>query len=401
MENKFKYRVASSFLKLKNYCEDEKFKGWDPYDGLNSKIFEFLPFKHWDIARLTWIQGFKRSPINFRKLLLVPKQYNAKGIGLFLSGYCNLYELALNGQSAFGSKDDILSKINELASLLEKLKNTEFSGACWGYNFPWQSRRLFYFPAYTPTVVATSFCVESLLKAYEITNNENYKSLALSAADFIMNDLNRTPHRSGFLLSYSPLKGNDTVYNASLLGAKTLSLCYKYSSNELYRQTAKSTVMAACDDQLDDGSWVYGLLKTQSWTDSFHTGYNLDAIKTYQNCTGDKEFEKNLNVGFNYYLNNFFEIDGTPKYYNNRMYPIDIHCPGQLFVTLSKLNVFKKNKNLAHKVIDWSIQNMQSDNGYFYYQIKRGISSKIPYMRWSNAFMFNAISYFIKENENV
>ena len=401
MENKLKYRVVSSFLKLKKYCEDEKFKGWDPYDGLNSKIFQALPFKHWDIARLAWIQGFKRSPINFRKLLLVPKQYNAKGIGLFLSGYCNLYELALNGQSAFGSKDDILSKINELASLLESLKNTNFSGACWGYNFPWQARRLFLFPAYTPTVVATSFCVEALFKAYEITKNENYKSLALSAADFIMNDLNRTPHHSGFLFSYSPYKGNDTVYNASLLGAKTLSLCYKYSGNELYRQTAKSAVMAACDGQLDDGSWVYGLLKTQSWIDSFHTGYNLDAIKTYQNCTGDNKFQKNLNAGFNYYIKNFFDMDGTPKYYNNKMYPIDIHCPGQLFVTLSKLNEFKKNKNLAHKVIDWSIQNMQSDKGYFYYQIKRGISSKIPYMRWSNAFMFNAISYFTKENEKL
>ena len=61
--------VSDSFNKLKSYCEKEQFKGWDPYDGLNSKIFSALPFKHWDLARLAWIQGFKRSPINFRKLL--------------------------------------------------------------------------------------------------------------------------------------------------------------------------------------------------------------------------------------------------------------------------------------------------------------------------------------------
>ena len=100
----------TSFIKLKNYCESENFKGWDPYDGLNSKIFQALPFKHWDLARLAWIQGFKRSPINFRKLLLVPKQYNAKGIGLFLLGYCNLYELALKGEIAFGKPEALLSK---------------------------------------------------------------------------------------------------------------------------------------------------------------------------------------------------------------------------------------------------------------------------------------------------
>lgn len=395
------YRVVSSLLKLKRYCEDENFEGWDPYDGLNSKIFQFSPFKHWDVARLAWIQGFKRSPINFRKLLLVPKMHNAKGIGLFLSGYCNLFDLAKNGNYNFGNKEEILAKINELVDILDRLKNINFSGACWGYNFPWQARLLFLFPKDTPTVVATTFCVEALFKAYEITKNESIKKLALSSADFVMKDLNRTPHNKGFLFSYSPYKGNDTVYNASLLGAKTLSLCYKFSGNELYKKTAKLAVAAACDGQLNDGSWVYGLLKTQSWIDSFHTGYNLDAIKTYQDCTGDNEFQKNLDAGFNFYIKNFFEIEGVPKYYHNKKYPIDIHCPGQLFVTLSKLDEFKKNKKLAQKVISWSIQKMQSNKGYFYYQIKRFISSRISYMRWSNAFMFNAITFFLKENEKL
>ena len=394
-------KIKLSFNKLKTYCEDEKFKGWDPYDGLNSKVFQFFPFKYWDIARLIWIQVFKRSPINFRKLLLVPKMYNSKGIGLFLSGYCNLYDLALKGETLFGTKEELLVKINKLADLLDQLKNTNFSGACWGYNFPWQARRLFLFPKDTPTVVATAFCVEALFKVFDITKNEKHKNLALSAADFVMNDLNRTPHHSGFLFSYSPYKGNDTVYNASLLGAKTLSLAYKYSKINKYKITASKAVKAVCESQRFDGSWIYGTMSHQTWVDSFHTGYNLDAISTYQVCTGDLQFNNNIKRGFDYYINNFFEANGTPKYYNNNTYPIDIHCPGQLFVTLSKLNEFKKNKNLAHKVIDWSIQNMQSDNGYFYYQIKRGISSKIPYMRWSNAFMFNAISYFIKENEKL
>ena len=35
----------TSFLKLKAYCEKEQYKGWDPYDGLNSKVFKVLPFK--------------------------------------------------------------------------------------------------------------------------------------------------------------------------------------------------------------------------------------------------------------------------------------------------------------------------------------------------------------------
>lgn len=35
--------IADAFYKLKIYCETEHFKGWDPYDGLNSKIFQAIP----------------------------------------------------------------------------------------------------------------------------------------------------------------------------------------------------------------------------------------------------------------------------------------------------------------------------------------------------------------------
>ena len=40
---------------------------------------------------------------------------------------------------------------------------------------------------------------------------------------------------------------------------------------------------------------------------------------------------------------------------------------------------------------------MQHKKGYFYYQIKKGMSSKISYMRWSNAFMFNAMAHYVLE----
>ena len=142
-------------------------------------------------------------------------------------------------------------------------------------------------------------------------------------------------------------------------------------------------------------------MPVQSWKDSFHTGYNLDAIRLYQECTGDNQFKENIKKGFDYYIQNFFENEGIPKYYNNKMYPIDIHCPGQLLVTLSKLNKFRSNKILANNVLNWSLENMQSPKGFFYYQLKKLISSKISYMRWSNAFMFNAMSYYLKENQTL
>jgi len=386
-----------SLKKLENYCTEENYKGWDPYDGLNSKVFKTIPLiKDWDLARLVWIQAFKRNPINLRKWFYVPKEYNAKGIGLLLSGYCNIYNYQVQtNKTTFGSIEKILSKIYLLADLLISLQSEGYSGACWGYNFDWQARRLFLFPKNTPTIVASAFCVNALWGAYEITKEAKYIETALSSADFVLNDLKMTPKQKGFLFSYSPLEGNNNVYNASLMGSRILSLCYYKTKDETYKNAAKSSIDAVAAAQNSDGSWFYGELPVQNWIDSFHTGYNIDSIIAYQGLTGDQSYSFAIERGFDFYIKNFFLEDGITKYYHNKTYPIDIHCPAQLFITLSSLGRFGQHRALADNVMNWTIRNMQNKKGYFYYQIRKGFSSKIPYMRWSNAFMFNSMSYYL------
>lgn len=391
----------NSFIQLKKYCEDKHFKGWDPFDGLNSKVLQtILPLKRSAILRLIVIQGFKRCPWNLRTLLGVPKDYNAKGIGLFLQGYCNLLKIVQEDpilESKLGSKEMILEKINDLANMLINLRSEGYHGSCWGYNFDWQSRRLFLFPAYCPTVVATNFCATALIDAYEETGKKEYLDIALESAKFILNDLHLDEYKGEKMISYSPLHGNDLVSNASLLGSKVLAYCYKYTGNKKYLEVARSSVRACCLGQREDGAWTYSQIPPKLWVDSFHTGYNLDGLIAYEEQTGDREYHENIERGFDYYITNFFNEDGSPKYYDNQQYPIDIHCPGQLLVTLHRLHKFDEYKEMAEKVLAWTIKNMQDKKGYFYYQLKKGVSSKIPYMRWSNAFMFYAMSYYFMD----
>lgn len=384
-----KIKINKSFDKLKNYCEAENFRGWDPYDGLNSEVFQALRLNKVPFFRLAWIQLFKRNPINLRTLFLVPKEHNPKGLGLFLTGYCNLYKSY--------PKKEYLEQINFLANELIKLKTPGFSGACWGYNFDWQSRA-FFLPKGTPTVVATTFVASALMDAYDVTKNILYLNVALSSADFVMKDLNRTPKEEGFIFSYSPFD-ETCVYNASLLGSKLLARIYSYTEDKTLIDTARNSVIACANVQRDDGAWIYGELSIQSWVDSFHTGYNLECIGQYQKYSEDTSFQMNLDKGLKYYLNNFFLKDGTPKYYDNKIYPIDIHAPAQLIATLYQLNVLKENKVLVDSVLNWTIKNMQDQKGYFYYQLKQGVSSRIPYMRWAQAWMFYALSFYLREFE--
>src|SRR5699024_5005825 len=101
--------------------------------------------------------------------------------------------------------------------------------------------------------------------------------------------------------------------------------------------------------------------------------------------------------GFQYYVDTFFLGDGTPKYYHDEVYPIDIHSPAQLLMTLYKCERFDNNEELARQVSSWTIENMQDESGYFYYQIKKLFKNKIPYMRWSQAWIFCALSYHLRE----
>jgi rhamnogalacturonyl hydrolase YesR len=379
--------MINSFNKLKNYCEKENFKGWDPYDGLNSKIFNALYLNKIQFFRLAWIQLFKRNPINLRNLFLIDKEYNPKGLGLFLTGYCNLYKVE--------KKEEYLNHIIFLADKLIELQSKGYSGSCWGYNFDWQSRA-FFLPKTTPTVVATSFISSALLDAYDITKEERYLNTAISSTKFIINDLNRTPKKEGFIFSYSPYD-NTRVYNASLLGSKLLARVYSYTKDESLLKIAKDSVTACANTQREDGAWIYGELKIQDWVDSFHTGYNLECIYDYQKYTGDNSFDVVIEKGLKYYLENFFLEDGTPKYYDNKTYPIDVHAPAQFVATLYKLNQLKNNKELVDKVLNWTISNMQDEKGYFYYQLKPSKSSKIPYMRWAQAWMFYSFTYYFLE----
>lgn len=379
-------KIEESFLKLKNYCEAEQFKGWDPYDGLNSGFFKALKMDKVPIFRLAWIQLFKRNPFNLRTFLAIQKEYNPKGLGLFLTGYCNLY--------IGNPKDEYIERIDFLATKLIELRTSGFSGACWGYNFDWQNR-VFFMPKGTPTVVATSFIASSLMDAYDITKNKYYLDIALTSADFVMKDLKRTFKNEGFIFSYSPFD-KTCVYNASLLGSRLLSRIYSYNKDKNILKEARDSVIAVANVQRADGAWIYGEHKVQGWVDSFHTGYNLECISEYQKYSGDNRFKSNIRKGLIYYLNNFFLEDGTPKYFNNRTYPIDIHAPAQLIATLYRLDVLNKHKKLVNKILNWTINHMQdTGKGHFYYQLKKGISSKIPYMRWAQAWMFYAFSFYI------
>jgi hypothetical protein len=376
------------FNQLRAACEQEDFKGYDPFDGLNSSFFKALPYiRNNRLCRLAWLQFFKRSPVNFRPLSGVKKDYNPKGLGLFLSGYCNLYKAE--------KKEEYMKKINYLIDRINACQSKGYSGACWGYNFDWQSKAFFQ-PKGTPSIVVSSFVACALLDAYEIVKEEKLFQTARSTCNFILKDLNRTSDAEGdFSFSYSPLDWTQ-VFNASLLGCRLLCRMYAYTKEPILLEESKKAVSFVCKHQQENGAWAYSPLLFHQWIDNFHTGYNLECIHAYQTISGDNSFAGHFEKGLNYYLKTLFEENGIPKYYHNSCCPIDMHNTAQLIVTLSKTGKFEESKELINKVLNWSQENMfNKKKGYFYYYKQKYYTIRINYLRWIQAWMFLAYSHYI------
>ena len=48
--------------------------------------------------------------------------------------------------------------------------------------------------------------------------------------------------------------------------------------------------------------------------------------------------------------------------------------------------------SLAEKIGDWTIENLRDSRGFFYYHRQRFCKVRIPYMRWSEAWMMYALA---------
>jgi hypothetical protein len=374
--------IETSFLALADYCRRNDFTGWDVFDGLNSRIFSSSPFYRSKLLRLAWIQFFKHSPINFRKFTFVPKGLNPKGLGLF-------------AMSLFA-----VNEIEEGKALLNRLLEMQsegYEGICWGYNFNWQARA-FYVPSGTPTMVTTVFVAKAFLDYYEISGDVEALDVAEGCCEFILKNLILWEEGERLCFGYIPGEAA-RVHNANMLGAALLGRVYGYTGKPELLEKSKKAMQYSLDALKKDFSWPYGELHHHQFTDNFHTGFNLVALKDWMESCDDFGWEDKLIHAYRYFLDTFWHADGCPKYYHNSLYPIDIHCSAQGMVTCERLKEYDgRSMEMAYRIGRWAINHMQDREGYFYYQKTRVFTNRIPYVRWSQAWMMYGLSRLLRKN---
>ncbi len=374
-------KVQNCIEAMLSYIESADYAGYDPYDALNSPLIRRIG-KNNKWVRIGAMQLNRLSPVNLRLLFGIRKGQNPKGVGLFLWGYSKLYALTKERR--------YLDRVGYILNILEHLQSRGYSGHCWGHNFDWQNR-VMYVPKYTPTIVNSAFIGHALLDAYSLCRVSRALDMAIPIKDFILRDLNRRYEDDGLCFSYTPLD-NNFVHNANLLGASLLIRLHRLCGNRLLEEAGLASLAYSLSHQRDDGAWSYAQTDLQGWVDSFHTGFNLQALQYFIAEGYGFYCQKQYESGLEYYTGHFFLADGTPKYYDNRVFPIDIHSPCQAIVVLS--DDLAGHHGLVDRILQWMLQHMFDPKGYFYFRKSRFLMNKIPYMRWSQAWAFHALTSY-------
>lgn len=375
--------LLDAIHRLSDWLEKHDYRGYDTFDGLNSKLLRPLTFNN-PVLRIVLQQGVRRFPLNIRPWVGVTPERSTKGAGFLVRGFIRLYQ----------TTRDITWRDRAESMLQWLLENVSpgYSGACWGNHFDYQSRSVFE-KKLSPSVVWTSLIGHAFLDAYDEFRDERYLNTAISSCEHIERDLGAYSEGDVLCINYFPTSTHQ-VHNANTLGASLLARTSSYATHPEWRDIATKAMGYAAKYQEEDGSWYYGEAANLRWVDNFHTAYVLDCFHWYSSSMRDDRFDRKMMDGYWYWKKTFFLSDGTPRYYNHKTQPLDIQCCSQAIDTLV---LFRdrdpESLSLALKVAQWTIENMQDPTGYFYYRrYTRQIVNKTPTLHWGQATTLSAFA---------
>lgn len=377
-------RLVESAEAVQRWVEANEYRGYEPFDGLSSPVRK-LTFGNLLAERILQ-QAVRQSPVNIRPLLGIKPLDSTKGRGMMAWAYLLFHRTT--------GIPDYWAKAVECLRWLDAHRSPKFTKHSWANSFDFSSRGGAYHKD-DSIIVWTSLIAQAYLEAFEQSQDQWFLEIALSACDWIIS-LPRERTTRGTCLSYFA-HAQESIHNANMLGAATLARAAQPAGHRGYAEVAASAMRYSCSRMLPNGAWWYAEEEQYHWIDSFHTGYNLDSLKSYIDSTGDNEYSGHLARGLRFFKGHFFETSGRPKYYHSRSYPIDIQCASQAIDTLAYFAPDDpESLSLAVKVAEWTIRKMQHRTGYFFYRkYPLGITARTPMIHWGQATMFKALAHLI------
>jgi hypothetical protein len=368
-------RLEHAVEGVRNWGESRDWRGYDPYDGLNSPLAPVLTLGT-SLGRRLLTQVVKRSPLNLRPVLAVRPGWNAKALAIVGSAYARL--------TAAGDTSAREAAIRWIRMLAD-------DGPGWGYHFDVQTR-FFRYTSGTPNTIASSFVAQTFLDGYELLGDDRSGEEALGAARFLV-DRMRAIGKSGPYFRYLE-REDEVVHNANFLACAVLARTARCLHVSELAEVAAEAAASSLRAQRDDGSWPYAAGEGRDWVDNFHTGYVLESLAECEAVA--LGVSDQLTRGLDYWERELFLADGTPKYYSDRTLPLDAHNYAQAIETW--LAVADRRPGAlasAERTADLLIAGFLASDGHVRFQRGRVLTNSVPFVRWTTAPTFRAFARLV------
>ena len=385
--------LVDALSKLSSWLEINGYSSYDSYDFWSTKIGIFSRYHFYKnrFAGLPLVSLIQAVDTFFPQLrsFFGTRDISAEAMPYFALGYLRLYKL----------KNDIgyLRKAEECLNWLIDNATQTPSGLGWGLHFDWPSRVLI--KRRTPCVTITAYSTEALLTAYRITGQKKWLNFARETAKFVYYDLKRKRTATDFTaVSYTPL-GYMFVVNANSYAARILYDIDEFDDDINYKKLASKIVQYVLSQQEENGLWAYwDRGNNDNFADSIHTAFILENLYSIYLRDKSNALRDSLIKGFSFLRSNFIRDDYSCKYYYNRKMPsgikVDIRSCAEIIYCCALLSdLFPEALKIAEKVALWTVRNMQDKEGFFYFRKYITHTSRIAYMRWAQAPMFNALTF--------
>lgn len=378
--------IAQTIDRLERYISANHYRGYEPYDGLNTP-FAFL--RRTKVSRLLLTHGNKLSPVNLRPILGVKKYQHTKTLALLLSAYCNLYELT--GRSAYR---DGYTECRDL--LLAK----ELPGGGIGGSYDYQTRNWLASKNGLSTL-GTILTIRGLLRGYTCFSFDGDLEKARSLTRAVV--ARHITHADGGVHVTYASGQSRAILNVYSLTAGTLSMVYSATGEPELLDLARQIVAVVVHHQFANGAWPYVAGEPYEATQiDFHQGFILEGLCDYVDATGVRasRYVTALLKGCHFYAHSLFLPNGASRFRLRSKYPVDIHNQSEGILAFSRCaSLERMYTGVADRILRWTVSHMYDRRqGCFYYQKWPVFTNRIPYMAWGQALMLVALSTFALQN---
>ena len=283
----------------------ENYRGYDPYDALTSPLFRLPLLRSNRFVRRGAQQVFRRIPFNMRPALGIRKGLSPVTLGLVLQAWASLAD-------AFpDEREDYETSGAVLVSRLDAMSTPGWSGACWGYDFDWETRDGPVPPARRRSWRRASSPTGSSSRPSRSASRRRdpfAKAPAPSSSTTSSAQQDRTAASAG----HTPPAIVRVFSTRQRRGRGCWRRCTRRRAAKSCARPPPSSLRYVALHQRPDGSWPYAVDDPRTWSDNFHTGYVLDAFAEYRARTGDTQFDDVAEHGWRHYREHFFDNDIDP-----------------------------------------------------------------------------------------